>query len=69
MDIVLTPILRGVSASQCSQADYQLKSRRKAAKMLVAVVIMFAMCYIPVHVYSILQYVSIPEFMLLLFFN
>jgi hypocretin (orexin) receptor 2 len=36
----------------------QLRSRRKAAKMLVAVVIMFAVCYFPVHVLSILRYVE-----------
>ncbi|XP_073962534.1 orexin/Hypocretin receptor type 1-like [Choristoneura fumiferana] len=34
----------------------QLRSRRKAAKMLVAVVIMFAVCYLPVHLLSILTY-------------
>jgi hypothetical protein len=36
----------------------QLRSRRKAAKMLVAVVIMFAGCYFPVHMLSILRYVE-----------
>nr|XP_026497647.1 orexin receptor type 1-like [Vanessa tameamea] len=35
----------------------QLSSRRKAAKMLVAVVIMFAVCYFPVHLLSVLRYV------------
>ncbi|XP_039750899.1 orexin receptor type 1-like [Pararge aegeria] len=35
----------------------QLRSRRKAAKMLVAVVIMFAVCYFPVHLLSVLRYV------------
>ena len=39
----------------------QLRSRRKAAKMLVAVVIMFAGCYFPVHVLSILRYVEITK--------
>ncbi|VVD00051.1 unnamed protein product, partial [Leptidea sinapis] len=34
----------------------QLRSRRKAAKMLVAVVIMFAVCYFPVHLLSVLRY-------------
>ncbi|KAK9887507.1 hypothetical protein WA026_023057 [Henosepilachna vigintioctopunctata] len=33
----------------------QLKSRKKAAKMLVAVVIMFAICYFPVHLFSLLR--------------
>ena len=39
----------------------QLRSRRKAAKMLVAVVIMFAVCYFPVHVLSILRYVEMTS--------
>lgn len=34
----------------------QLRARRKAAKMLVAVVVMFAVCYFPVHLLSILRY-------------
>lgn len=34
----------------------QLRARRKAAKMLVAVVVMFALCYLPVHVLNILRY-------------
>ncbi|XP_072948111.1 orexin/Hypocretin receptor type 1-like [Epargyreus clarus] len=34
----------------------QLRSRRKAAKMLVAVVIMFAVCYFPVHLLSVIRY-------------
>nr|CAI5826638.1 unnamed protein product [Callosobruchus analis] len=33
----------------------QLKSRRKAAKMLVAVVVMFAICFLPVHLLSVLR--------------
>lgn len=33
----------------------QLRARRKAAKMLVAVVIMFAGCFFPVHVLNILR--------------
>lgn len=33
----------------------QLRARRKAAKMLVAVVVMFAGCYFPVHVLNILR--------------
>ncbi|KAJ2940891.1 hypothetical protein O0L34_g10150 [Tuta absoluta] len=34
----------------------QLRCRRKAAKMLVAVVVMFAVCYFPVHLLSVLRY-------------
>ncbi|XP_066904711.1 orexin receptor type 2 isoform X2 [Halyomorpha halys] len=45
-----------------ASAEGQLRSRRKAAKMLVAVVIMFALCYLPVHLLSILRYtVNIPQ--------
>ncbi|KAK6633171.1 hypothetical protein RUM43_012915 [Polyplax serrata] len=42
--------------------ESQLRSRRKAAKMLVAVVIMFAVCYFPVHLLDILRFtVKIPQ--------
>ncbi|XP_041975381.1 orexin receptor type 1-like [Aricia agestis] len=41
------------SAEQC-----QMRSRRNAAKMLVAVVIMFAVCFFPVHLLSILRYMK-----------
>ncbi|KAK2575736.1 hypothetical protein KPH14_012123 [Odynerus spinipes] len=34
----------------------QLRSRRKAAKMLITIVLIFAICYFPVHVCSILKY-------------
>ncbi|XP_052873283.1 neuropeptide SIFamide receptor-like [Anopheles cruzii] len=34
----------------------QLRARRKAAKMLVAVVIMFAGCYFPVHMLNVARY-------------
>jgi hypocretin (orexin) receptor 2 len=34
----------------------QLRARRKASKMLVAVVIMFAACYFPVHALNIVRY-------------
>lgn len=33
----------------------QLRARRKAAKMLVVVVVMFAICYLPVHCLNILR--------------
>ncbi|CAH2057388.1 unnamed protein product, partial [Iphiclides podalirius] len=39
-----------------SAEQTQLRSRRKAAKMLVAVVVMFAVCYFPVHLLSVLRY-------------
>ncbi len=35
--------------------ESQLVARRKAAKMLIAVVIMFAICYLPVHLLNILR--------------
>lgn len=34
----------------------QLRARRKASKMLVAVVILFAACYFPVHALNIIRY-------------
>ncbi|CAB3246631.1 unnamed protein product [Arctia plantaginis] len=39
-----------------SAEQSQIRSRRKAAKMLVAVVIMFAVCFFPVHLLSVLRY-------------
>ncbi|XP_074642575.1 orexin receptor type 2-like isoform X2 [Tubulanus polymorphus] len=42
-------------------AENQLQSRRKAAKMLIAVVIMFAICYLPVHLLNILRYAGITK--------
>nr|ALM88300.1 neuropeptide receptor A5 [Chilo suppressalis] len=38
-----------------ASTEGQLRSRRKAAKMLVAVVAMFAVCYFPVHLLSVLR--------------
>ncbi|KAL3287967.1 hypothetical protein HHI36_002423 [Cryptolaemus montrouzieri] len=38
-----------------ASTEGQLKSRRKAAKMLVVVVVMFAICYFPVHLLSVLR--------------
>ncbi|XP_045480539.1 orexin/Hypocretin receptor type 1-like isoform X2 [Harmonia axyridis] len=38
-----------------ASTEGQLKSRKKAAKMLVVVVVMFAICYFPVHLLSLLR--------------
>ncbi|XP_060522178.1 orexin/Hypocretin receptor type 1-like [Cylas formicarius] len=38
-----------------TSTEGQLRSRRKAAKMLVAVVVMFAFCFLPVHLLSVLR--------------
>jgi hypothetical protein len=32
------------------------ENRQKAAKMLISVVIIFAICYIPVHVFNLFRY-------------
>ncbi|XP_076081371.1 orexin receptor type 2-like [Mytilus galloprovincialis] len=46
-------------------ANDQLAARRKAAQMLISVVVAFAVCYFPVHLLNILRYAgvhkSIPE--------
>ncbi|CAG0881065.1 unnamed protein product [Cyprideis torosa] len=47
----------GVSTSANCSAESTLRSRRKAAKMLVAVVIVFAICLFPVHLINILRIV------------
>ncbi|XP_049764349.1 orexin receptor type 2-like [Schistocerca cancellata] len=53
---------RRVPMAGNSTTEAQLRSRRKAAKMLVAVVAMFAICYLPVHLLNILRYtVDIPQ--------
>lgn len=40
----------------------QIRSRRKAAKMLIAVVVMFGLCYFPVHLINALRYtVGLPQ--------
>lgn len=36
----------------------QLRARRKASKMLVAVVMMFAFCYLPVHALNIIRFAT-----------
>ncbi|XP_058792094.1 orexin/Hypocretin receptor type 1-like [Phymastichus coffea] len=43
------------SQTSVGNPEGQLKSRRKAAKMLVAVVLMFAICCFPVHFFLILR--------------
>ena len=45
-----------INTNANTTTEGQLRSRRKAAKMLVAVVVMFAVCYFPVHLLSILRY-------------
>ncbi|GAB1859168.1 Orexin receptor type 2-like [Camponotus japonicus] len=44
-----------IPLSRSGNPEGQLRSRRKAAKMLVAVVITFAICFFPVHLLSILR--------------
>lgn len=40
----------------------QIGSRRKAAKMLIAVVVMFGLCYLPVHLINTLRYsIGLPQ--------
>ncbi|ESO12548.1 hypothetical protein HELRODRAFT_159107 [Helobdella robusta] len=39
-----------------SSSKNQLMSRRKVAKMLISVVVMFFVCYLPIQVYNILRY-------------
>ncbi|XP_059140533.1 orexin receptor type 2-like [Physella acuta] len=39
--------------------EEQIMARRKAAKMLIAIVVMFALCYLPVHLMSLLRYFNV----------
>lgn len=54
--ILIITDLRPSGPAANSSTMGQLRARRKAAKMLVAVVVMFASCYFPVHVLNILRY-------------
>jgi hypocretin (orexin) receptor 2 len=40
----------------------QLSARRKAARMLITVVVAFAVCYFPVHLLNILRYIEMKLF-------
>ncbi|XP_076462821.1 orexin receptor type 2-like [Babylonia areolata] len=51
----------GVSSSSRLPED-QLASRRKAAKMLIAIVVVFAICYLPVHLMNVLRYFQVLKF-------
>ena len=39
-----------------TQLENQQLARRKVAKMLIAVVVMFALCFLPVHLINIIRY-------------
>ncbi|XP_074604426.1 orexin/Hypocretin receptor type 1-like isoform X1 [Brevipalpus obovatus] len=43
-----------------SSCIHQIQSRRKVAKTLIAVVIMFAICYLPVHILCLMAFVTNP---------
>ena len=64
---------RVLSARNVSQAQYygvsgnnlattkmkaQLIARRKAAKMLISVAVLFAICYLPIHLLNILRFIG-----------
>jgi hypothetical protein len=44
------------SSTAKSKMKHQLNARRKAAKMLISVAVMFAICYLPIHVLNIIRY-------------
>ena len=48
---------RRLQRFQTSRPPTQVQTRRKAAKMLMTIVILFAVCYLPVHVLNILKWV------------
>ncbi len=43
------------SSSAKSKMMNQLNARRKAAKMLISVAAMFAICYLPIHILNIIR--------------
>lgn len=57
-----------VSANNCGSSlamakmKNQLIARRKAAKMLISVAVLFAICYIPIHTLNVLRYIYPSQF-------
>jgi hypothetical protein len=47
-------------SSRCSSYDVgsRMRARRNVAKMLIVVVVIFAVCYLPVHLLNICRYVD-----------
>ena len=54
-DIAGRDQLHPSSDGRVTATESQLLARRKAAKMLIAVVVMFGICYLPVHLLNILR--------------
>ncbi|XP_054724107.1 orexin receptor type 2-like [Uloborus diversus] len=53
---------QGAVRANNTSCEGQIRSRRKASKMLMAVVVMFTLCYLPVHLINVLRYtVGIPQ--------
>jgi hypothetical protein len=52
----------GSNSTTKSKMKNQLIARRKAAKMLISVAIMFGLCYLPIHILNILRYILIKRF-------
>ncbi|XP_060574756.1 orexin receptor type 2-like isoform X1 [Ruditapes philippinarum] len=50
------PMLNNRHQRESTDGEDQMDGRRKAAKMLVAVVFMFGICFFPIHLYNILRY-------------
>ncbi|PRD26246.1 UNVERIFIED_CONTAM: Orexin receptor type 2 [Trichonephila clavipes] len=46
----------GAVRTTSTSCEGQIRSRRKASKMLMAVVVMFSLCYLPVHLINLLRY-------------
>lgn len=57
-------VASGSSAAK-SKMKNQLIARRKAAKMLITVAFMFAICYLPIHVLNILRFVNLSNLTIL----
>ncbi|KAG8190103.1 hypothetical protein JTE90_006041 [Oedothorax gibbosus] len=48
----------GTGSSSSSGIESQIRSRRKAAKMILSVVVLFGLCYMPVHLINTLRYTT-----------
>ncbi|XP_062618022.1 orexin receptor type 2-like, partial [Saccostrea cucullata] len=49
---------RPMNKMASSGPESQLRSRQRAAKMLIAIVVVFAVCYLPVHVLNLTRYTT-----------
>ncbi|XP_045199926.2 orexin receptor type 2-like [Mercenaria mercenaria] len=55
------PMLNNRHHRESTDNEDQMDCRRKAAKMLVAVVVMFGLCFFPIHLFNIFRYTGVLQ--------